>query len=1391
MRNKINKYTSALLAPSNRPFLFVAGGVLFAVSLAFVIFFIVTSSEEDGAKAPLQATPSNSVVNVGAEKSNAYKEAVEQKNKENYDRAIRTQNGVHIPFVIDGKKPEPIAGGDADVSTCGCTMSDAEFHARLSRAGVEFDSDNDLITQIGDSDIYVAADRYLVSDDKQKLKLHGQDVKLSDSGGIVWSDNRPVDIAGVGELFLSVDGEIIDKETNLIPMRGQLLTHDGVVLLANGHFAYRAGNMVQVDTTDIYITSESQLVTVDARPIRHSGNFVFRNREREITDSRGVPARWENNVVFQSNAGHLVDNTGTTFTKPGIIFSFNGIMIDNFGMLTEPLTNLRRVGDSDILLDDNGNLKDRFSGAITYYSASVKLGIGQRLLSGATNLKNHKNASVLLEDDGRLSVDIGKGSVQSGLLKNSNGVAYDRNGHLLSRPGKLSQKGTSDVFISSDGLLASVGGKPLLFKHKDMFLDFNTYLPNKLIGLRTYDLAPVTDKQGNRLYIDELGRFVTKDNKLAQIGVDLTSSEGVVLSSTGEMMMDRDARKPVLSKSGEQLFYNGKAVFEGVNGQLFDADGNPIFDEHGGPLRLNEQGFIVDENGELSGMKGFSTKSGKIDPKTEQFDVIKPLLGPDGKQVYRNGKPVFRKGNILLDENGNQLRDESGSLLTVAPDGTIQNEFGVPDAAINDQLTNPSHGSGNHKSASVPKELVTLNGKPLTHNGKQVYRRPDGALVYANGEAVKGVDGRELYLDENMRLKDKTGKEAISPWDEGALSTIANGGFEAVNPLGRSYESGFIKTEDGYILDKNGKPLTYKGKNVRVGADGRIYDEDGNIVTDSKGNPLFMNDKGEIITEDGEPVKEAIFADGDGRLIFGNGKPVTSAMKKIGDSDVYITRDGKLLDKEGRPFKYNGKAIEIDPETGRLIDEDGNPLRDPRGNSLYLSEAGEFITKDGKKASGITPVDAQGVALGADGKLLAGSKQLTKIPGTEYYKSEEGLVVDENGKPVLRDGKHVYVDATNQLVDRLKRPIRYRGQRLRLDGRGQVVGANGDSIIIDEKPVTLSNLDLLSDDGIAKDSENNVTPPSLPEEPAEKSEVTNVSSKDTEENKDLAKKAEETQTDDGKIKLSAVDQAARSRFGERVASYIAAMEKTAKSYEKNITPTFKPTDVTTAKAPGMPSQESTQVSPVGSDSNTGAKSIRPQSQIVEPTGSTFFVATTHALNTDFNDRLEVEIHMPFPEHPLHLAKAYAIVDLVYDNAVLKFNQICPLELKCFSTEGLALDPSTASAGMAAEVDDHFWYRFGGVFLASFGTGVADGVANSQDRTQITDSIPGSTSTTTIVEGLNYAEIALQGVGEVGRALLPSLAERVNRPVTVRIPQNTEMVMKIFTHITDKDLPTKH
>ncbi|MCG7637798.1 hypothetical protein [Alteromonas sp. CNT1-28] len=1944
----INKYTTAIMAPSNRPFLVISVMIVCVVILGTLIVSFITADEKKSPNTMVQIAGGEQKADALADYDEAYADSIEKQNKANYENATKQRNGVHIPFIIDGNKKNQSIEVSEEIATCGCTMSDEEFHARLARAGVEFENNRDYVSRVGNSDIYISADRYLVGEDKQKHLLAGQSIRLGEDGALLMDNEVSFSDKSGTALYLGVNGEIIDSEAKQVSLMGQLQSANGVVLMSNGLYAFRADNMTQIGNSDVYQTSDSQLVTLDGKPIRHAGNFVFRNRERELVDIREIASRWESSVIYQNARGHLVNGSNEVFDKPGILFSYTGILIDNYGKLAEPLANLKRLGDSDLLIDERQILRDRFNNVILHYGDGVSRGIGDRLLTGHISVKNHKGAEVLVGDDGLLSVPIGSGGIQSGILKNSEGVAYDRNGHLITRQGKLTQKGSSDIFLTSDGLLATNQGKPLLFRAKDIFIDFNKYLPSGLIGLRTYDNQAVTDQKNNQLYLNDDGQFVNQSGELAVVGVDILTADNVVVSASGKLQSKDDALVPVVNADGELLLFNGKAVRKNKDGQLFDSDGNPILTQTGGLLRLNDAGFIVTEDGQIASMEGFSLKNGN-NVEQGSFGTLEPLLSEDGLPLTFKGKKLYRKGNRVVDEDGNIVRDDSGSALVISKDGEVVNAFGVPitdvssksspnsdaielvtkkgesvyvngkkvlkkpdgslvyedggpvldsegravfmnedggfadatgsrvdlpftdrqgrtvssneiieqpiqrsssltskgkdifykgkkvfrkkdgslvdedgnivttkdgkpvfanmDGSIVDAKGKPisenlftdkdgravsntsldkvvpqgvmltsdgqpllfkgkkvfkqsdgslvdEHGnlvkdsdgnivfmdesgafvdsSGNEikerlfknragetispddidpprmsvtangeplfykgkrvfrksngllvdedgnevrtedgkslrinssgelvdedgkqiseplftdaagnivenktideppllktpftsdgkqiyfngkkvfkqpdgslidenglvvKSASgervyvdnngnlvnkagkpirnvhltdkngislkpnefkaldnelvtkngspilfngkrvykkkdgtlvdqdgneilhngrpvrlnesgdavdylgnkiekkifkdaagndlpnagfkseqvhgqlvtangkpmlfngekvyrqpdgtlrtrsgklvtdangkvvyqsktgaltdingrklannvltdmngnsianssldhppLPQEVVTLNGSPLLHNGKKVFKRADGLLVDEDGVPIIDDSGNEVYLNEQMELVDSAGRKISSPFKKGRISTVPNGGFKALSSGEGTSIGRFNSTADGYLLDQKGRPMTYNGKKVRVGKDGMLIDEEGNPVKDSRGNLVYMSDSGALVDEKGEKLSGTLLADGDGVLLLADGKPVTTEMKRIGSTDFFVTRDGKIVDQHGRPFKVNGKAIGIDPKTGKLVDTEGLPIRDALGNSLFMTESGALVTSDKKPAKGVVVVDSDGSVVGEDGKTIKNAKDLIPIAGTDLYKTSTGLVVDKNGMPIKRDGELLYLDENNKIVDELGRSVRFRGQRLSVNSLGQVTGENGDEILINDKPVSLADLSTelapkIEPKGEAGDILN-VVPQKIENLKGKKEEASSTRTFD--ENVPEPKSAEltnEAVDDSGKIPTSRVDSSAKSRLAARLINKLNAMEKTTASYMDSIEPqyvslsNYHSIDSTNGKV---------EKEEVHADVNKDSANA-DGGNIAINSGDTAYAIVQHMMDTDFNDELEVELHMADPDNPLHLAKAYAQVELRYDNAVLAFKRFCPVDIPCFTSNAIGLDPVTASAGLGVEVDTHFWYRFGGVFLASFAKGIGEGVENSQDRTEQTDIVAGSTESTTIISGLSTTDVLLQGVGAAGEVLIPTLAQRVNRPTTVRIPTNTEILVKFFEHIPASKLNKK-
>ena len=1944
----INKYTTAIMAPSNRPFLVISVMIVCVVILGTLIVSFITADEKKSPNTMVQIAGGEQKADALADYDEAYADSIEKQNKANYENATKQRNGVHIPFIIDGNKKNQSIEVSEEIATCGCTMSDEEFHARLARAGVEFENNSDYVSRVGNSDIYISADRFLVGEDKQKHLLAGQSIRLGEDGALLMENEVSFSDKGGTALYLGVNGEIIDSEAKKVSLMGQLQSANGVVLMSNGLYAFRADNMTQIGNSDVYQTFDSQLVTLDGKPIRHAGNFVFRNRERELVDIREIASRWESSVIYQNTRGHLVNGSNEVFDKPGILFSYTGILIDNYGKLAEPLANLKRLGESDLLIDDRQILRDRFNNIILHYGDGVSRGIGDRLLTGHISVKNHKGAEVLVGDDGLLSVPIGSGGIQSGILKNSEGVAYDRNGHLITRQGKLTQKGSSDIFLTSDGLLATNQGKPLLFRAKDIFIDFNKYLPSGLIGLRTYDNQAVTDQKNNQLYLNDDGQFVNQSGELAVVGVDILTADNVVVSASGKLQSKDDALVPVVNADGELLLFNGKAVRKNKDGQLFDSDGNPILTQTGGLLRLNDAGFIVTEDGQIASMEGFSLKNGN-NVEQGSFGTLEPLLSEDGLPLTFKGKKLYRKGNRVVDEDGNIVRDDSGSALVISKDGEVVNAFGVPitdvssksspnsdaielvtkkgesvyvngkkvlkkpdgslvyedggpvldsegravfmnedggfadatgrrvdlpftdrqgrtvssneiieqpiqrsssltskgkdifykgkkvfrkkdgslvdedgnivttkdgkpvfanmDGSIVDAKGNPisenlftdkdgravsntsldkvvpqgvmltsdgqpllfkgkkvfkqsdgslvdEHGnlvkdsdgnivfmdesgafvdsSGNEikerlfknragetispddidpprmsvtangeplfykgkrvfrksngllvdedgnevrtedgkslrinssgelvdedgkqiseplftdaagnivenktideppllktpftsdgkqiyfngkkvfkqpdgslidenglvvKSASgervyvdnngnlvnkagkpirnvhltdkngislkpnefkaldnelvtkngspilfngkrvykkkdgtlvdqdgneilhngrpvrlnesgdavdylgnkiekkifkdaagndlpnagfkseqvhgqlvtangkpmlfngekvyrqpdgtlrtrsgklvtdangkvvyqsktgaltdingrklannvltdvngnsianssldhppLPQEVVTLNGSPLLHNGKKVFKRADGLLVDEDGVPIIDDSGNEVYLNEQMELVDSAGRKISSPFKKGRISTVPNGGFKALSSGEGTSIGRFNSTAEGYLLDQKCRPKTYIGKKVRVGKVGMLIDEEGNPVKDSRGNLVYMSDSGALVDEKGEKLSGTLLADGDGVLLLADGKPVTTEMKRIGSTDFFVTRDGKIVDQHGRPFKVNGKAIGIDPKTGKLVDTEGLPIRDALGNSLFMTESGALVTSDKKPAKGVVVVDSDGSVVGEDGKTIKNAKDLIPIAGTDLYKTSTGLVVDKNGMPIKRDGELLYLDENNKIVDELGRSVRFRGQRLSVNSLGQVTGENGDEILINDKPVSLADLSTelapkIEPKGEAGDILN-VVPQKIENLKGKKEEASSTRTFD--ENVPEPKSAEltnEAVDDSGKIPTSRVDSSAKSRLAARLINKLNAMEKTTASYMDSIEPqyvslsNYHSIDSTNGKV---------EKEEVHADVNKDSANA-DGGNIAINSGDTAYAIVQHMMDTDFNDELEVELHMADPDNPLHLAKAYAQVELRYDNAVLAFKRFCPVDIPCFTSNAIGLDPVTASAGLGVEVDTHFWYRFGGVFLASFAKGIGEGVENSQDRTEQTDIVAGSTESTTIISGLSATDVLLQGVGAAGEVLIPTLAQRVNRPTTVRIPTNTEILVKFFEHIPASKLNKK-
>ena len=221
-----------------------------------------------------------------------------------------------------------------------------------------------------------------------------------------------------------------------------------------------------------------------------------------------------------------------------------------------------------------------------------------------------------------------------------------------------------------------------------------------------------------------------------------------------------------------------------------------------------------------------------------------------------------------------------------------------------------------------------------------------------------------------------------------------------------------------------------------------LLDKDGNAVYDEDGNPLFIDGNGFVrkangqvlLDDDGKPYKLK-----DGNIVNGKGEIPTGELlfDKDGNSvsprGVQTIRDelpfasmDKAVDESGEQIRINQEPAFVDDD-GFLRDKFGNFITDDNGERLVLKD-GEIKTASGKRPKGVV-LDT------VSGDDVEGSISAQPTP--------TDLLIDENGNPILIDGKPAYVDRNGNLK--------------RKDG-SFIVGDDG-------KPLSLKNGKVVNDRG--------------------------------------------------------------------------------------------------------------------------------------------------------------------------------------------------------------------------------------------------------------------------------------------------------------------------------------
>ena len=1508
-----------------------------AIVAMFVLYFLIAAifSGDDSVRDEYTAAEiqSQSIPDSSANLTEEQLNSLQTVDAENYSRARDEEGGVAIPTSFSRKDI------DTESEVCDCTSInyDALMEAlprALRELGYSPQNDNDGLFNISPSNIYISSDRQLYGENREPLSFKGQSIYLQDNGALVAKNKLPIDGSVI---FLSEEGKLFDENNRLINLYGDLLSSKGHIYLSSGFLAFRDNEFNSYGRSDIYSTPDRQLATVDGKPILHAGIFVYVDDENKLINRNNGPIIWEDKPVYVGRTGRLIDAQGESFNASGILFSYNGILIDNDGKLTSPLMTITRRGNSDIYINDDDYLVDEKGNPIKHQGNDVNLrSDGAMYASETGTVKSRMNDEVRLEDDGALTTDIGKRKVETGIFFDSSSVAYDRRGFLVTRLGGISRIASTVIHQTSDGFLVDENGRPILNKGNPLYIDFSN-IRGDLLPLVTRDftsviyssvpvylnqkgwvvdgndnlltsgiltnykgivitskgqliltssLELVTDKDGNpvtingqSVYRDENnqlvyqdGRPVTNKNNEAlflgedgkirnELGVIQSDDLGLKVGSRKVLPGELTTRKALTSASGENLFYNNKAAFLDANSRVVDEDGNPVLTADGREVFLID-GVLQDADGNVIDEDLLFTKDGRL-VKDGIISGLEQIVTSSGKELFYNGQRVFKHPDgTLRDENNNIILDQYGGRVSLNENGDLIDSRG--NLFVDDGLVVAGEIIADNEGVIAFKEVTDANGNTLFHEGQAVYTDDKGRLVTEDGELILDDEGNPLYISDdgnivdasnnvvdNFALEDASGKRISDGIKTGKTQLFSDDGKPLMHngepvyinekgevvdefgnvilgndgkPLrfegGKILDSGgnvsdvvftaesrnildeplstvpvgdlkqigdkdILVSPEGWLLDNEGRQLFVDGLAVRVDPEtGQLFDENNNPILDPVTNePLFLGADGSLRDGKGALASSELLANQEGVLLGTDGVYVTDNLRRVGDSEYFLTESGRVVGEDGKPILFNGEAV-IVGENGELVTLSGVPVTNKEGRRVFLDEqTGQLVTSDGSVVDELLLQNSSQQLLTSRGLVAINSADVEPIPGTEYFKASDGSVLKADGSRLEIDGQDVYVNDDNELVNKFGSPFRYKSRALAFNSEGLLTDSQG-NVLEDQ------NGELLTPEQITLELNGNTAQPVVN---STASPTDGVASRDINAPNDTgeinpASTATDSAGDTQKVIeygeeefLAALRryESVKGAMRADIDGYVAAWGQKHQSAQVNL---VRPV----AESDSSQSNDSEGGVNNNASSNTEKSNSDKEKTIVALANDTLYAVTSYRLNSDFGSDVAVDIvgtsnaNIPYtPRQPLYEATAYGNYEERYNHLVISFNRMCFTDGECVSMSGVGIDPSTLELGIRSGVDRHIIYKYGGLMLSTLIQGIAETAGETSNEVTETD----TTGTTTTRSGLDEKYLVQRSLGKSGEAFSEVFADNINRPNTVWLAANQDIGIKLFENIT--------
>jgi len=1221
----LKKYIPIKITAENQLLFGIGGAVLGAGLLAGVLIYVFSEPERPPSVRAAGIERGGVAPTAGAEATEAYKEAKNQINSEDYERAKVTPGGVSIPFTFEGEPDAKDNGGVLDDAN----ISDQELLAAIRRLGIDTSSASRDFTQLGNSDLWVRSTGQLVTEGGASVLVDGVVVYVGPKGEIVDAkSNALVDGRG-SPLIVAPTGTIVDDQSLPVEMAGRMKNEQGVVYLGNGQLVTTGSNMRQVAETDLYLTGEGQLVTIDGRAVLSRGMRTFVDVESRLVLEDGELLTWEGSAVYMSPAGTLVDGRDRAFSNDGVLLSYDNTLITNRGRLTQPIAQFDRLGDSDLAVNEDGLVVDLRGKPVTHYGYTVFRSTNDRLfLADGRQVMSRSGAPVSLTSRGNFTTPMGSGVFQTGGIVDSEGVAYTRRGMLVSQRGALKRRGDSDIYLAGDGFLAAASGHAIVHESRDVYLREGSTTDDGRDVLETVDGNAVLAGEAGVVMLSLTGELVTQDGQQIENSVVLRTLDGILVAGDGRLAVDPRGIDPVLGPDGREAFIGQRAVFRAETGELVDEFGAPFYSD-------------------------------------------------DGEAIY-------------LDSTGH-LSNAQAQRIAATP-------------------------------------MVTMSGDAM-----------DGPYMVKESTRTVQMGGGDIYL-----------------------------------------------TRDGALVDESGRGFFYEDEAVRVDReDGRLLTASGEDVEDMRGQDVYLSDAGTLVDNRGMPITAEVLGDIDGALLGVNGRFLQGMTDRLGESDIYVSGTGLLVDDMGRGLQFNDRPVRREEGGGRLADLTGRPVVDVDSRPVYVDRDGEILRTGGERAKSSLLQRADGVLIDARGRALDRGGLLINVTSSRIYKTDADELVSKSARPIRIEGERAFLGEDNAIVDGMGRALRVNGYHAFMLDDGSLIDSKGEPIRNrSEVDLMITGIGITDVNGLLQGEVESIYQTgrgdgqqliaATPEETPEEASPQPVRA----DGPVPAKAAPEP------IKLTPAQE---RRLVRRYEAIMSGMEGQFAQVMSASSAKVAPGVVSVARSnrlgggsgdaggAGEAGDGTTQVS-------EGANRVESY-DVLKPAGDALYAVLTTSLNTDFSDRVIAKVVGLHPRDKLYDAKLVGRLELRYEQMVITFKSVVLKDGRVGNIDGLALNPETVEAGLGTDVDRHIMYRYGGLLVGSLIEGAAIAAGETVETREVS-TIGGSRFET---DGLSGAELALRSLEPVGARIADAFKDNLGRPVTVKMPVGSELGVVLFEPIRVRKL----